>query len=626
MSWRHHSHSDYGRNGQGRIKLLAVFFMIFGALIMIRIFNLQIIQGDIYVALASGQHEIYQRLLPERGSIYVVENQGGQKKLFPLVTNQDLYLLYAVPIIIKEPRQVAEKLVDILGLPEPVEMEKIRASLFADISPDLDFKIAEEIKQIRLQQWGEEQREAEIEKLYQILAKENDPYEPVRGRLTEVQMNEIKDLNIIGLGFSRETWRFYSEPGLGGHIFGFLGFGEDRRRGQYGLEGYFDGILAGQMGEIHSEKDPFGNLIAIGRRAIKEKVDGADLVLTLDRAIQYKTCQSLYAAVERYQAAGGTIVIMNPKTGAILAMCGAPDFNPDQYARVVSLDAYNNPAIFKPYEPGSIFKPITLAAAIDAGKIDPQAIYEDTGQVTIGSHTIKNFANKVYGRQNMTQVLDQSINTGAIYAMRQIGPRLFNKYVKDFGFGSLTGIELQTEVSGDISNLSKSGEIYAATASFGQGISVTPLQMTAAVAAIANNGKLMKPYLVSEIIHQDGEIERIEPREIGQPISSRTAAMVSGMMVSVVESGHGKLAQVPHYRVAGKTGTAQIARTDGRGYDSNEVIVSFVGFAPFNDPRFVMLISLDRPQYGKEAATTAAPIFSDIAKFILQYYNVPHDK
>jgi stage V sporulation protein D (sporulation-specific penicillin-binding protein) len=210
--------------------------------------------------------------------------------------------------------------------------------------------------------------------------------------------------------------------------------------------------------------------------------------------------------------------------------------------------------------------------------------------------------------------------------MRQTTPKVFAKYVRDFGFGEFTGIELDRENAGNITNVNTGKEIYTATASFGQGLTVTPLQMVNAVSVLANGGKLMKPHVVSQKNYSNGTVEVIEPQIVRQVISSKAAAVTSGMLVSVVENGHGKLAAVPGYRVAGKTGTAQVPAKNGKGYDENDVIVSFVGFAPFSDPRFSMIVMLDRPQYGKEAATTVTKTFGEVAKFILQYYNVPHDK
>ncbi|HOH67344.1 MAG TPA: penicillin-binding protein 2 [bacterium] len=627
MVWRKsfsHTRSREKIAGQGRIKFLSIFFIFIAVLLVLRLFKVQILMGDFYAAAAVDQHELHRRFVPERGSIYVAENVNGQEVLFPLVANQDLYMLYAIPREIIDPEATANKLFELFGLPEDINMEQAKSELFADLAPTLDPVLAQEIKDKRLADWLEAQKTLEIDRLKNIFSKVDDPYEPLRHRINEETKEIIESWGIKGLQFQQEVWRFYSEQGMGGHIFGFWGFQGDTRQGSYGLEGYFDEILTGQFGEIFSERDAWGNIITIGSHSLREKVDGSDLILTIDRAIQYKVCQAIHQAVDYFKAQSGAVIVLEPKTGAVLAMCGAPDFNPAEYNQVSDVRVYNNPAIFSAYEPGSIFKVITLAAALDSNSVTPSTVFEDTGSVKIGSDIIKNYDDKIYGSQTMTQALEKSINTGMIFAMRKTTPKVFKKYVEDFDFGRLTGITLDTEAAGDISNLDRRGEIYPATASFGQGITVTPLQVVKAVAAIANGGKLMKPYLVEKIANNQGEMQIIQPEEIRQVISSKTAAVLGAMMVSVVENGHGQPAKVAGYRVAGKTGTAQVSKANGRGY-SEEVNTSFVGFAPFNNPRFAMIVVINQPGWGKEATLTAAPVFGEIAKFILQYYNVPYD-
>ncbi|MEK7072440.1 MAG: hypothetical protein AAB969_02615, partial [Patescibacteria group bacterium] len=251
MSWRGNKLIRFRtREGkQGRIKFLAIFFVIFSIIIIMKLFYLQILKGSFYEALAIGQHELYKKLFPERGSIYVVENNGSKQTLFPLVTNRDLHMLYAVPKDIEKPRETAEKLFGLFGLPDDIDMKKVEEELFADITVDLDPAMALEIKQTRLEKWQEEQKEKEITRLESLLAKADDPYEPIKHKLTDEQMEVIKLWAIKGLAFKNEIWRFYPEEGMGGHILGFWGFDSDNRIGKYGLEGYFDKELTGQFGE-----------------------------------------------------------------------------------------------------------------------------------------------------------------------------------------------------------------------------------------------------------------------------------------------------------------------------------------------------------------------------------------
>jgi cell division protein FtsI/penicillin-binding protein 2 len=371
--------------------------------------------------------------------------------------------------------------------------------------------------------------------------------------------------------------------------------------------------------------DSLGNLIGGANRFIAAK-DGDDITLTVDRNIQYVTCAKLREAVARHKADTGSAIVMNPRTGAIMAICNVPDFDPNDLAGITDVGAFNNRAVFSAYEPGSIFKAITMAAAIDAGKVTPSSTYVDEGSVKIGPFTIQNSDHKAHGLQTMTQVLDESLNTGTIFASRLVGSQQFLKYVEAFGFGSPLGIDLDTESSGNIESLRKKGDIWSATASFGQGITVTPLQMASAYATIANGGKLMKPYVVGSIAHADGTVETVDPEVIRQVITKRAAALVSGMLVSVVEKGHGKKAAVPGYFVAGKTGTAQVPSPDGKGYLKGVNIGSFAGFAPVDNPAFVIVVELDNPKDVEWAESSAGPLFGDIAKYLLQYLQIPPER
>jgi cell division protein FtsI/penicillin-binding protein 2 len=267
-----------------------------------------------------------------------------------------------------------------------------------------------------------------------------------------------------------------------------------------------------------------------------------------------------------------------------------------------------------------------MSAAIDAGKVEPDTLYEDKGEVAIGPHIIRNSDGEKHGWQSMTQVLEKSLNTGTIFAVRELGSKLFQQYVKDFGFGERTKIELETEARGNISSLEKSGDIWSVTASYGQGITVTPLQMAAAFSAIANGGKLMRPYIVDRIIDFDGRENITEPEIIRQVISKRAATLLGGMLVRVVEDGHGKRAGVSGYWTAGKTGTAQIPRQQGGGYEEDAFIGSFVGFAPVDDPAFVMIVRIDRPQDVLWAEASAAPLFGEISAFLLNYMEIPPNR
>jgi len=560
-----------------RIIFLALITLLFSLIIILKLFNLQVLQHSFYSVMASEKHDVYKNLFPERGSIYTQE----KGELYPLVANRDYYLIYAEPAKIESPKKIVDLITSILDLKE------------------------EEWKDLLIR-----------------LAKKDDPYEPIKHKITKKQMEEIEALKLAGINFLPENYRFYPEQGIGGHIFGFVSSNDDEKIGQYGLEGYFDKELSGKSGLIKSVKDALGALITIGPRSVQKAEDGVDLVLTIDRQVQFTACQKLKEFYDYFKAESGTVIIMEP-TGAILAMCSFPDFDPENYNEVKDINYLNNPAIFYGYEPGSVFKVITMAAALDQNKISPETTYEDTGEVKVGQFTIRNFDKKAHGIKTMTEVLEESLNTGAMFAAELVGKETFKKYVEVFGFGKNTGVTLDNEIAGDISQLDKKGDTYYLTSSFGQGITVTPLQLTAAYAALANNGILTKPYIVSEIIKPDGEKEIIKPQEIRRVVSAKAASLLTGMLVSVTEKGYDKKAKVNGYYLAAKTGTAQVA--SGTGGWSGKTIHTFIGYGPVSKPKFVMLLKLNNPQGIGFASDSLGPLFRQIAEFLLNYYQIPPD-
>ncbi|MFA5076126.1 MAG: penicillin-binding protein 2 [Patescibacteria group bacterium] len=570
-----------------RIRILWGGIFLFGLIIIGRLFWLQILHHRDYLELASQQHDIYQELLPDRGIIYTQDTRVQDKdnpKLFPVATNRDFYLIYGQTYAIDDPGATTERLNSVLALPQAV-----------------------------------------ADRIQTQLAKYNDPYEPLAHRVTEEKIQKVAELNLAGIKWVKEKSRYYPENNIGSHVLGFVGFVDDKLVGQYGLEGYYNSQISGQAGFVKSERDASGSLIGVGEHDYASPENGSSLVLTIDDTVQTVLCQKLDEAVERYKAEGASVVVMDPKTGAILAMCGWPNFDPNDYGNVENIKYYNNPTVFAAYEPGSVFKPITMSIALDQGKVTPESTYEDTGEVKIGQYSIKNSDLLAHGTQTMTDVLKFSLNTGAIFAMRQAGPETFRDYVEKFGFGVLSGIPLEGESPGTIASLYKKGEIYPVTASFGQGIMVTPLQVATAFSALANGGKLMRPYIVDRVIDPSGIEIRTEPQEIRQVISPRTSVLISGMLVQVVQEGHAKRAAIPGYYVAGKTGTAQVANPSTGDYNSGKTIHTFGGFFPVSDPQLVVVARFDSPQTSQWAEGTAVPFFGEIGKFLASYYQIPPD-
>ncbi|HWQ99537.1 MAG TPA: penicillin-binding protein 2 [Candidatus Methylomirabilis sp.] len=568
--------------GGDRLRWLQWVFLGLGALVFLRLFYLQVWSGRSYRLLASNQHELQAKLIPQRGRILVRDRTDGT--LHPLATNRDAWTVYVVPKNMKDPGAVARELAAFAG--------KTEAELVAT--------------------WT---------------AKPDDPYEPVSKNLTTEQADVIRAKKLDGVGFVKGWARYYPEANIGGHLLGFVRPGDDGvGKGSYGIEGAFDAVLAGKPGFISAQKDAGGRRLVLDDGVIREAVNGGDVVLTIDRTIQHEACKRLQQAVSRYAAEGGSVVILDPQTGAVLAMCSTPDFNPMNYGATDDLNDFNNPVTFAQYEPGSVFKAFTMAVGLEEEKVTPKTTYVDTGMEEIDGFKIKNSDGKAHGEQTMTQVLDESLNTGTIFVQRQVGRDAFKRGIEVFGFGKPTGIGLTPEAKGDVSALSKKGSVFSATASFGQGLSVTPIQLVIAYAALANGGVLMRPYVVDEVIRPDGTREKTKPQTVGRAISLRAARLISGMLVSVVERGHGKRASVPGYYVAGKTGTAQVPDPKNPGYLKNVMIGSFAGFAPADNPRFVMLVKIDRPSGVQWAESSAAPLFGDIAGFLLNYLQVPTER
>lgn len=567
-----------------RIKIMAIAFTLLAIFVIARLFGLMVLQHSFYTALAAGAQDVYSQLFPKRGSILIQDSRTLQE--YPLAMNRDFFLVFA----------------DTREIKTDDEAEHIAGELATVFNYNDEQKLS----------------------LYLNLNKRTDPYEPIEKKVSEEVVSLIKEKNLLGIGFVRRPERVYPEGSLAAQLLGFVGKNEEGGSvGRYGIEGYWQEELAGEGGFITGARGAAGGLIPLAGGVFSGAVDGSNILLTIDRALQFKACDILQKKADEYEATSASLVILEPSTGAIRVMCGFPDFDPNIYNEVESVDVYNNKNIFTPYEPGSIFKPITMAAAINEDLVTPETPFVDSGSVEAGcSKVIKNANEKAYGRTNMIGVLENSINTGMVFVVQKLGKDKFKSYVERFGFGIKEGIELDTEVSGTINSLSKNKgdkiDCYAATGAFGQGLTATPLQMASAFGVIANGGLLMKPFIVQEIRHSNGKVERTKPTEVGRVIEARAASLVSGMMVNVVDSGQAAAAAVPGYYVAGKTGTAQISGVGGYSEDTNH---SFVGFAPVDDPKFVMIVKFEKPQR-KFSVSTAAPTFGEIAKFVLEYYQV----
>ncbi len=562
--------------GNLRLYTLLILLVLVAGVVVVRLFSLQIVRHGFYTALAKGQHTVLEELIPRRGEIFIQEKGNAWH---PLAVNRSFQTVFLVPKEVVDKNEVAEKMASLVGVPIVNILEKLQDP--------------------------------------------QDPYEPLKSKLDDETAAKIKNLNLPGVRLTPEDWTWYPQGSLAANVLGFVGMRNEERVGQYGVEQYYQELLAGKNGLLDSKKDAVGNWLLMGDYNLEPAEDGSSLYLTLDQNIQYAVEQKMKAVVERWQAAGACAIVMEPKTGAIRTMVSLPDFDPNEYQKTKSVEYFMNSCIQKLYEPGSVFKPVVMAAGLDTGKISPETAYTDTGLVQIGSYTIQNAQNKTYGLSTMTNVLEKSINTGAVFVQRLIGGEIFKKYIEAFGFDEPTGIDLAGESRGDLKNIRENREINFATAAFGQGVSVTPLAMASAIAAIANDGKLMRPFVVEKIVQPDGQEKITQPEIIRQVIAPQNAGRLTAMLVSTVRNGYDKV-KLPGYFVAGKTGTAQIASE--RGYSDSESNHSFIGYAPAYSPNFLIFLWLEKPNGIQFASESLAPVFTDLARYLFNYYEIPPEE
>jgi cell division protein FtsI/penicillin-binding protein 2 len=484
----------------------------------------------------------------------------------------------------------------------------------------------------------------------------------VSEKILELKKNpEYKSL-LRGIQLRDEHWRYYPEKKLAAQVLGFV---DSQGNGQYGLESRFNYELKGKDGHVNGATNTRGQRILGSTSNIDRARDGADLLITIDRVIQDRVSRILEEDVKRYEADFGQIVIIEPTTGKILAMVHAPSFDPNEYGKsfasyeitpeqeqldredenfnqriptIVDKSRYYRyfnkwgPSVFRNkivadlYEPGSVMKAITMAIALQAGEVTPQTTYDDNGPVVVGEFKIRNSDEIYAGPTSMISVLNRSLNTGIAFITRKMGIKMLYENLRNFGFGQYSDIELDGELQGVLENWKHWSESELITRGFGQGISVTPLQMALAFSALANGGYLMKPILVEEIRYSDGQVKKFYPEKIRRVISDKTYNTIKSMLQNSVSHGVARGARVKGYSVMGKTGTSQTYKNGKALEGLGTTITSFAGFAPFDNPRFVILVKFDYPKTSQWGSETAAPTFRKVAKFLFDYYEIPPDK
>jgi len=551
-----------------------VSILIFSGIILHRLFIVQVLSHEELFSRAKNQHQYYEELIPRRGEIYL-QNKG---KTYPASVNEEMDTVIAVP----------KNIIDVEGT-------------IMTLSAALNLPV-EEVH-------------------HKIAGNRESMYEVIKRKLTDDESLELQNKNLKGIELVPEYWRTYPASPLTSQTIGFVGYKGEEKGGQYGVEGYFENSLRGKGGFLKAEKDTGGRWISIGLRTLQKAENGDNLVLTIEQAVQYYVEKKLEEIVKKFEATSGNILIMEPVTGRIIAMANYPSYDSNDYTKVEDSSLFQNKCIQEQFEPGSIFKSITYSIALDTGKITPETTYNDAGSISMAGYTISNFDGKGRGVIPMTKALDLSLNTGAIFAQQRAGKEAYYQYLKNFGFGEPTGIDLVGEAKGDIKNLAQMKDLNYATASFGQGVAITGIQMATAFSSLINGGHLMKPQIVEKVIKNNGEEIEIPPKEIRRVISQRTSDTIKAMLVSVVKNGWSIKAAVPGYLIGSKTGTAQIPNPNGGGYTS-DFIHTFVCGAPMNDPKFVILTKLDRVRAVKFSSDSVSPATRQILEFLFDYYNI----
>lgn len=612
-----------------RTNILIAAGCILFAIVSIRMVDLQILKHGHFESVAEAQRKRASELLPHRGTIYVQEGKGGD--IFPIASNKKAWIAYAVPRNMKDPKTVADTLAPALSAFRDRQDAKTTAiitqtgqTLLDKFNPSPSPEISPEVSP-EITPGPEDRARVMASTLFTRFNQRTDPYEPLLKPYEIIDDEFLKFLEekkLEGIVLEEQEVRTYPEGSLAAHAIGYVGFDDSKRIGRSGVEGFFDSTLRGDFGFLSGERDTGGRIIGVAANEFRAAEDGADVVLTLDRVVQTFAEQELKTEVERYRAERGSVLVMNPKTGAILAMATYPTFDPNAYYAVRDGRVQTNPIVSDSFEPGSILKPVVMAGAINDGLVEPDTTFVDNGPVHISKFVINTFDGKHLGTQTMTQALEQSNNIGMVYVAQKIGAQRMYDYLRRFGLGERTGVELDGETQTNLKEPQKWSVATLATTGFGQGVVMTPIQALDAINVIANGGVLTQPHIVKTTKKASGEEEVTAPKDIRRVISKETADTVSAMMVSVIENGVATLARVPGYYLAGKTGTAQVADDTGK-YSLDKKIITFVGFGPVPNPEFSILIKLDNPYGLSFASGTAAPMFQNLAEKLLTYYQVP---
>ena len=555
-------------------KRIAVFIFALVGLIFIlagRVAWIQVVQGDLLAMKAKRQVEESRTLQSPRGTIY--DRNGRELAVSILVKS-----LYVDPEVVKDTETLAAELAPILKMSEQ----------------DIRGRIADGGRFVWLKRMLEPDVVARVKAV-------------------------IEKDNLNCLNFVEESKRYYPNDALASQVLGFVGMDDV---GLDGMELAEDEVLKAKSSEQFLSTDTYGRPIFNSVFSKNTYEGGKDLYLTIDSNIQFIVEQTIEKAMVDTKPRAVTAVVMNPKNGEILAMANRPTYNPNEFYKY-SPEEWRNRAVSFVYEPGSTFKAIVAASALQEGIVTPEKRFVDPGYVMVSGRRIQNWNGESYGNVSFTDIIKNSINTGFVQVGMQVGAQKLNDYAHAFGFGALTGIELPGEEYGILFDPKHMRDSDIATMSIGQSIAVTPVQLATAISAIANKGMLLKPTIIKEFRNSDGSISKSsEVTQVRQVIEEDTATKLISMLEQVVASGGGTKAAVKGYRIAGKTGTAEKLKDDGSGYLSGHYIASFAGFAPVEDPQITVLVIIDDPNGIYYGGQIAAPIAGEIFEQVLRYLNI----
>lgn len=567
------------KDAQMRLRLVSIGIVVAALIFAVKLYLLQVVHHDNFVMLGDRQYVKRGGKIFSRGSIYFEDKKGN---LISAATLKTGYLLTINPTLVIDKENAYSKLSQLIEL----DREKFMAQA----------------------------------------SKEADTYEEVAERVPEDKALAIRASKVPGVSLYKEQWRFYPGDRSASNVVGLLGYKDDDYGGRYGLESFYDKALRRDTGNSYANF--FVEIFSNAKKVVSEdEAFEGDIVATIEPTVQ----AALEDAVAKIQGkwssyeTGG--IIMDPKTGEIYAMAALPNFSPNDFSGEKNTRVFSNPLVEKVYEMGSIIKPLTIASGIDAGVITPATTYEDKGYVISDTETIRNHDKKAHGLTSMQEVLNKSLNTGVMFVTQKMGKKKLAEYMFRFGLGEKTGIDLPNEAQNIVSSLEGSRSIGYLTASFGQGIALTPISTIRALAALGNGGVLVSPHIVRRVNYTTGFVKTMSVGEGRRVISPETSSKISGLLVNVVDTALlGGKAKNEHYSIAAKTGTAQIARESGGGYYDDRYLHSFVGYFPAYEPKFIILLYTYDPKTNLFAGDTLARPFLDLSKFLLSYYEVPPDR